>query len=73
MARYFTDGEKAEIQGWLLELREIVTPNEFPTHRQRACKLVALLDQRPTHPACVISYEYKRVRKIWRRLDAQSE
>jgi hypothetical protein len=68
MARYFTDREKAEIREWLLELREVVNPVDFPANRDRARELVSLLDQRPTHPSSLIAYEYARVRRIWRRL-----
>ena len=72
MARYFTDREKAKIQGWLLELQAII-PDRFIAKRDRARELVALLDENPTHPACLISYEYQRLRKIWRRLETQAE
>jgi hypothetical protein len=73
MARYFTDREQAQIRAWLLELRRIVNPVDLPAHRERACELVSLLDQRPTHPACIISYEFCRLRKIWRRLECQAD
>jgi hypothetical protein len=72
MAIYYTDQQKDEIRAWLLELRRIVNPVDFPANRDRARELVSLLDQHPTHPACLISCEYQRVRKLWRRLDAQA-
>jgi hypothetical protein len=72
MARYFTDREKAKIQGWLLELQAII-PDRFIAKRDRARELVALLDENPTHPACLIADEFGRLRRIWRRLDAQAD
>jgi hypothetical protein len=73
MAIYYTDRQKDEIRAWLLELREIVSPDKFAPNRERAHELVALLDQHRVHPACLIAYEFGRLRRIWRRLDAQSE
>jgi hypothetical protein len=72
MAIFYTDQEKAEIVGWLLELREIANPVDFPVHRERARELVSLLDERPTHPACLIADEFGRLRRIWRRLEKRS-
>ena len=73
MAIYYTDQQKAEIAGWLLELREIVNPADFPANRTRARELVSLLDQHKVHPASLIAYEYARVRRIWRRLEKRCE
>ena len=73
MARYFTDREKSEIREWLLELREIVTPDGFAAKRDRARELVAVLDKHPTHPACLIADEFSRLPKIWRRLETQAD
>ena len=72
MAIYYTDQQKTKIREWLLELREILTPDKFAPNRERARELVSLLDQRPTHPTCLIAYEFGRVRHIWRRLESQS-
>jgi hypothetical protein len=73
MTIYYTDTQKAEIAKWLLELRRIVNPIDFPVHGDRARELVSLLDQRPTHTASLISYEYARLRRIWRQLDAHAD
>ena len=73
MAIYYTDEQKAQIGEWLIELREVVNPVDFPVHRHRARQLVALLDERPTHPACLIAYEYERLRRIWKRLEAEAQ
>ncbi|MGD0522495.1 MAG: hypothetical protein ABR866_17785 [Candidatus Korobacteraceae bacterium] len=72
MAIYYSDKQKDEIREWLLELQAII-PDRFIAKRDRARELVALLDENPTHPACLISYEYQRLRKIWRRLETQAE
>jgi len=72
MAIYYTEEQQDQIRSWLLELRRIVTPNEFPTHRDRARELVSLLDQHRVHPASLIAYEFGRLRKIWRRLEKRS-
>jgi hypothetical protein len=72
MAIYYTDRQKDEIRAWLLELREIVTPDKFAPNRERARELVALLDEHPTHPACIIAYEFGRLRRVWRRLENQA-
>jgi hypothetical protein len=73
MAIYYTDRQKDEIRAWLLELRQIVMPDKFAANRERARELVAFLDERPTHSACIIACEYQRVRKNWRRLEAQAQ
>jgi len=81
MAIYYTDQQKKLIGGWLLELREIVTPDDFNTaspsqfnpKRDRARELVALLDQYKLPRFSAIVDEYDRVRRIWRRLEANSE
>ena len=81
MAIYYTDQQKKQIGGWLLELREIVTPNdlristpsEFRAKRDRAKRLVALLDQHKLPRHSDIANDYDRVRRIWRRLEADSE
>jgi hypothetical protein len=70
MMIYYTEEQQDRIRCWLIELRRIVNPVDFPAHRDRARELVALLDEHPTHPACLIGCEYKRVRKIWRRLES---
>jgi hypothetical protein len=71
MAIYYTERQKAEIVGWLLELRRIVNPVDFPFQRDRARELVAFLDGHPTHPACPIAYEFGRLRRIWHFLSAR--
>jgi hypothetical protein len=75
MARYFTDREKDEIRAALIELQQIVNPFDFPAKGEQARKLVAFLDERPTHPACLIAYEFGRLRRLWNRLErtAQSQ
>jgi hypothetical protein len=72
MAIYYTDRQKDEIRACLLELRQIVMPDKFAANRDRACELVAFLDERPTHPACLIADEFGRLRRIWRRLENQA-
>jgi hypothetical protein len=73
MANYYTDQEKDKIREWLIELRVIVTPIDLPTHRDRARELVRQLDRISVEPTCVIALEFRRVRRIWRRLAAQAE
>jgi hypothetical protein len=63
----------AAIRAWLIELREIVTPDGFAAKRERARELVPFLDEHPTHPACIIADEFGRLRRIWRRLEAQAQ
>ena len=72
MAIYYSDKQKDEIREWLLELQAII-PDRFIAKRDRARELVALLDENPTHPACLIADEFGRLRRIWRRLDAQAD
>jgi len=81
MARYFRDEQKKEMAEWLLELREIVTPDdcntasssEFRPNRNRARELVRLLDSQRADPHSDFDYEYDRVRWIWGRLEASSK
>jgi len=81
MAMYYTDEQKRQIGEWLLELREIVTPGDFNTaspsefspKRDRARELVAQLDKRKVHSASLIAYEFDRLRRIWRRLEANGK
>lgn len=81
MTIYYTDGQKKQLGGWLIELREIVTPgsyntaspSEFLANRNRARKLVSLLDKYKTDSGCDFAYDYDRVRRIWQRLEANSE
>jgi hypothetical protein len=77
MTMYYTDREEKQLCKWLLELRDIVTPGdndtassgEFLPRRDRARKLVGLLDKYKTDPHCGFAYEYSRLRPIWRRLE----
>ena len=73
MAFYFTDAQKDQIRSWLLELRELVNPTEFPNDRDRAHELVNRLDQFKYEPYSIIADEFERVRRLWRRLEANSE
>jgi len=73
MAIYYTDQQKTKIREWLLELREIVTPDKFAANRERARELVKYLDDCKLVPTSIVHDEFQRVRRIWRRLDAQSE
>jgi hypothetical protein len=73
MAIFYTDQEKAEIVGWLIELRQIVTPDGFAANRERARELVALLDQYKLVPTSIVHDEFQRVRRIWRRLESEAE
>jgi len=73
MAIYYTDQQKTKIREWLLELREIVTPDKFAANRARARELVKYLDDCKLVPTSIVHDEFQRVRRIWRRLDAQSE
>lgn len=69
MATYYTDGQKDEIRGWLLELRAIVNPNDFMSHRERASELVRRLDQCDFERTSTMDVEFQRVRRIWGRLE----
>jgi hypothetical protein len=77
MTIYYTDGQKKQLGGWLLELRAIVTPGDYNTaspseflpRRDRARKLVGLLDKYKTDPHCGFACEYSRLRPIWQRLE----
>jgi hypothetical protein len=73
MAIHFTDKEQNQIRLWLLELRKIVTPEDFVAHRDRARELVGRLDRYPCVPTSTIADEFGRVRRIWRRLEAQAD
>lgn len=72
MAIYYTDEQKNQIRGWLMELRSIVTPANFSAHRDRARELVGRLDKHPTHPACLIASEFSRLRRIWQRIETEA-
>ncbi|MGE5114534.1 MAG: hypothetical protein ACM3JB_27045 [Acidobacteriaceae bacterium] len=71
MARYYTPQQQAAIKSWLCELQDII-PDQHPAKRDRATKLVGLLDAHPSHPASLITYEFGRLRAIWRRLESSS-
>jgi hypothetical protein len=71
MMIYYSDKQKDEIREWLIELQAII-PDRFIAKRDRARELVKRLDQRPTHPACLIADEFSRLRRIWKRLEAQA-
>jgi hypothetical protein len=81
MTIYYTDGQMKQLGKWLIELRAIVTPGdyniasprEFLPNRERARKLVSLLDKYRTDPYCDFAYEYSRLRPIWRRLENSFE
>jgi len=73
MAIYYTDRQKDEIRAWLLELRQIVMPDKFAPNRERACELVKYLDDCKLVPTSIVHDEFQRVRRIWRRLEAQAE
>ena len=72
MTIYYTDRQKNEIRAWLLELRQIVMPDKFAANRERARDLVGYLDSCTLVPTSVVHDEFKRVRRIWRRLEAQA-
>jgi hypothetical protein len=77
MTIYYTNGQEKQLGKWLLELRAIVTPGDYNTAspgeflptRDRARKLVVLLDKYKTDPHCGFAYEYSRLRPIWQRLE----
>lgn len=71
MAIYYTERQKNEMAEWLLKLRGILNPSAFPANRARARELVDLLTQRRVHPASEFAYEFDRLRRVWRRLEAQ--
>jgi hypothetical protein len=81
MTIYYTDRQEKQLGKWLIELRHIVTPgdyniaslSEFLPNRDRARKLVSLLDKYKTDPYCEFAYEYSRLRPIWRRLEKSFE
>ena len=68
MARYYTPEQQAAIQSWVCELQDIV-PDRYPAKRNRAWQLVDLLEAHPTDPYCLIEYEFRRLKTVWRRLD----
>jgi hypothetical protein len=72
MARYYTDGQEDEMRGWLLELREIVNPNDFMPHRDRASELVGRLDQCNFERTSTMDDEFQRVRRIWDRMETEA-
>jgi hypothetical protein len=72
MAIYYTGRQKAEIVEWLLELRRIVNPDEYPAKRDRARELVGRLETFKFEPTSIIATEFERLRRIWRRLEAQA-
>jgi hypothetical protein len=63
------DDDKDQIRQWVLELREIVTPDKYPVKRERAREVVALLNQFRFEPTSIIADEIERLAIIWRRLE----
>lgn len=73
MARHYTPEQKADITGWLLELREIIHSGTFEADRKRAHELVRLLNAHPTHWASEFNYEFERLLNVVRRLERQAQ
>ena len=73
MAIYYTDRQKDEIRAWLLELREVVTPDGFAPNREQARELVRRLDRLKFEPTSIIDDEFRRLQRIWRWLEAHFE
>ena len=55
MAIYYTDRQKTEIVGWLLELRKIVAAADIAPHRERARELVGRLETFTFEPTSIIA------------------